>query len=243
MRLIVVSGLSGSGKSVALHMLEDVGYYCIDNIPAAMLKPFIAHTVHSGTAQYERTAVGLDARNEPAEIATVPKLIDDLKESGVQCEVVFLLASDEDLLRRFAETRRKHPMSSQETSLKEAIAMERRLLEPIIYAADLVVDTSKMGVHDLRELIAKRVEQRSIMRDDHACPAKPPQRVDDERARRAVEVVGRLVEQQHIGGRPQRGAELPAPPFPRREGLPPFKRVVGQREPRAPAERGPVPLR
>ncbi len=128
MRLIVVSGLSGSGKSVALHMLEDVGFYCIDNIPAAMLKPFIAHTVHSGSAQYARTAVGLDARNEAAEIATVPKLIDELKQTGVQCEVVFLLASDEDLLRRFAETRRKHPMSTQDVSLKEAIAMERRLL-------------------------------------------------------------------------------------------------------------------
>ncbi|HRX88312.1 MAG TPA: RNase adapter RapZ [Steroidobacteraceae bacterium] len=164
MRLIVISGLSGSGKSVALHMLEDVGFYCIDNIPAAMLKPFIAHTVHSGSAQYARTAVGLDARNEAAEIATVPKLIDELKQSGVQCEVVFLLASDEDLLRRFAETRRKHPMSTQDTSLKEAIAMERRLLEPIIYAADLVVDTSRMGVHDLRELMSKRVEQRSSAR-------------------------------------------------------------------------------
>jgi len=82
----------------------------------------------------------------------------------VQCEIVFLLASDEDLLRRFAETRRKHPMSSQQVSLKEAIAMERRLLEPIIYAADLVVDTSRMGVHDLRELMSKRVEQRSSAR-------------------------------------------------------------------------------
>jgi UPF0042 nucleotide-binding protein len=164
MRLIVVSGLSGSGKSVALHMLEDVGFYCIDNIPAALLKPFIAHTVHSTDALYARTAVGLDARNTAADIATVPKLVDDLKRSGIQCEIVFLLANDEELLRRFAETRRKHPMSTPEISLKEAIAIERRLLEPIIYAADLVVDTSRMGVHDLRELISKRVEQRTTSR-------------------------------------------------------------------------------
>ncbi len=164
MRLIVVSGLSGSGKSVALHMLEDVGFYCIDNIPAALLKPFIAHTVHSNDPQYSRTAVGLDARNAPAEIATVPKMIDELKRGGIQCETIFLLANDEEILRRFAETRRKHPMSTQDVSLKEAIAIERRLLEPIIYAADLVIDTSRMGVHDLRELISKRVEQRQSAR-------------------------------------------------------------------------------
>ncbi len=164
MRLIVVSGLSGSGKSVALHMLEDVGFYCIDNIPAALLKPFIAHTVHSTDPLYTRTAVGLDARNTAAEIATVPKLVDDLKRGGIQCEIVFLLANDDELLRRFAETRRKHPMSTPDVALKEAIAIERRVLEPIIYAADLVVDTSRMGVHDLRELISKRVEQRSASR-------------------------------------------------------------------------------
>src|SRR5450631_3386586 len=75
MRLIVVSGLSGSGKSVALHMLEDIGFYCIDNIPAALLKPFIAHTVRSAEKLYERTAVGLDARNTAAELATIPALI------------------------------------------------------------------------------------------------------------------------------------------------------------------------
>jgi RNase adapter protein RapZ len=164
MRLIVVSGLSGSGKSVALHMLEDVGFYCIDNIPAALLKPFIAHTVHSTDAQYARTAVGLDARNAAAEIATVPKVVDELKRGGIQCETIFLLANDDEILRRFAETRRKHPMSTADVSLKEAIAIERRLLEPIIYAADLVIDTSRMGVHDLRETISKRVEQRSASR-------------------------------------------------------------------------------
>ena len=83
MRIIIVSGLSGSGKSVALHMLEDLGFYCIDNIPAALLKPFISHTVRSTEPTYERTAIGLDARNTAAEIATVPKLIDELKRSGI----------------------------------------------------------------------------------------------------------------------------------------------------------------
>ncbi len=164
MRIIILSGLSGSGKSVALHMLEDLGFYCIDNIPAALLKPFISYTVRSPESTYERTAIGLDARNTAAEIATVPQLIDELRRSGIQCEVIFLVTSDEELLRRFAETRRKHPMSGHNIDLREAMALERQLLEPIVYAADLVIDTSKMGVHALREIIHQRVEQRSVGR-------------------------------------------------------------------------------
>jgi RNase adapter protein RapZ len=159
-RLIFLSGLSGSGKSVALHMLEDLDFYCIDNIPAALLKPFISHTVRSSSTVYQRTAIGIDARNPGDEIATVPMLLDELKRSGIQCELVFLVASDEELLRRFAETRRKHPLSRQGENLHEAIAIERGLLEPLVNAADLVVDTSRMGVHDLRELINRRVGQR-----------------------------------------------------------------------------------
>lgn len=164
MRIIVVSGLSGSGKSVALHMLEDVGFYCIDNIPSALLKPFISHTLHSAEPAYDRTAVGLDARNTAAEIATVPRLIDELRSTGIDCEILFLVANDEEILRRFAETRRKHPMSRDEFGLREAIALERRLLEPIVNVADLVIDTSRMGVHHLREIVHERVEKRSSAR-------------------------------------------------------------------------------
>ena len=160
MRIIIVSGLSGSGKSVALHMLEDLGFYCIDNIPAALLKPFISHTVRSADSTYERTAVGLDARNTAAEIATVPQIVDELRRSGIHCEVIFLIANEEELLRRFAETRRKHPMSRDNVGLREAMAMERSLLEPITYAADFVIDTSRMGVHALRDVVHQRVEQR-----------------------------------------------------------------------------------
>jgi UPF0042 nucleotide-binding protein len=163
-RIIVVSGLSGSGKSVALHMLEDLGFYCIDNMPAALLKPFISHTVRSAEPTYERTAVGLDARNTAAEIATIPGLLDELKRSGIHCEVLFLVASEEELLRRFAETRRKHPMSREHLGLRDAIELERRLLEPIVYAADLTIDTSRMGVHELRQFVHQRVEQRAVGR-------------------------------------------------------------------------------
>ena len=160
MRLIFLSGLSGSGKSVALHMLEDLDFYCIDNIPAALLRSFISHTVRSGSPVYQRTAIGIDARNPDEEIATVPTLLDELKRSGIQCELVFLVASDEELLRRFAETRRKHPLSRHGENLHEAIAIERTLLEPVINAADLLIDTSRMGVHELRELINRRVGKR-----------------------------------------------------------------------------------
>jgi UPF0042 nucleotide-binding protein len=164
MRVVIVSGLSGSGKSVALHMLEDLGFYCIDNIPAALLKQFISHSVRSTERLYQRIAVGLDARNTAAEIATVPALADELKRSGIQCELLFLVSGDEEILRRFAETRRRHPMSGVDVDLREAIAMERRLLEPIVYAADMVVDTSRLGVHQLREIIRKRVDARAAGR-------------------------------------------------------------------------------
>lgn len=164
MRLILVSGLSGSGKSVALHMLEDLGYYCVDNIPAALLKAFMSHTLRSADNQYERVAVGLDARNTAAEIATVPALISELRASGIPCEMLFLTASDEALLRRFAETRRKHPLSSSTQGLREAIARERDLLEPVVQSADLIIDTSHTGVHALRDMIRSRVERRSNLR-------------------------------------------------------------------------------
>ena len=121
MRLVIVSGLSGAGKSVALHMLEDLGYYCIDNMPAALLKPFISHTVRGSEKIYERTAIGLDARNTDVEIASVPTLVDELKRSGIECEVLFLIANDEELLRRFAETRRAHPLSRQGEGLRDLV--------------------------------------------------------------------------------------------------------------------------
>jgi len=163
-RIVILSGLSGAGKSIALHMLEDLGFYCIDNIPAALLKPFISYTVRSPEPTYERTAIGLDARNTAAEVASVPQLIDELKRSGLQVEVVFLIAGEDELLRRFAETRRRHPLSSATVGLREAMALERRLLEPVVSAADLVIDTSRMGVHALREIMHQRIEQRAADR-------------------------------------------------------------------------------
>src|SRR6202051_1501697 len=105
MRLIIVSGLSGSGNSVALHLLEGIDFYCVDNIPAALLKPFISHTIRGADDTddvYPRTAVGLDARNRPNEIETIPALVAELRRSGINCEVLYLHASDDVVLKRYA---------------------------------------------------------------------------------------------------------------------------------------------
>jgi UPF0042 nucleotide-binding protein len=164
MRLVIVSGLSGSGKSVALNMLEDLGWYCIDNIPAGLLNAFIAHSVRQQNPIYERSAVGLDARNEPDEIASVPQMARELRSSGIGCEIIYLHADENMLLRRYGETRRRHPLAREGVDLKGAIAEELRLLEPITYSADLVIDTSHTSVHELREMVRTRVEQRRVGR-------------------------------------------------------------------------------
>ena len=124
MRLIIVSGLSGSGKSVALDMLEDLKYYCVDNIPAGLLPGFIEYTVRTSEATYQRTAVGVDVRNRPEDLAEVPSLVHALRNSGVGCELLFLRADNETLLKRFSETRRRHPLSRENIGLQEALEQE-----------------------------------------------------------------------------------------------------------------------
>ena len=160
MRLIVVSGLSGSGKSIALNMLEDLDYYCVDNIPAGLLPGLVDYTVRSHQPDYERTAVGLDARNRPEDLADVPRQVEELRRSGISCEIVFLRAENEVLIKRFSETRRRHPLSRAGLGLQEALQQEQRLLAPVANAADLSIDTSRLSVHELRELVRERVVER-----------------------------------------------------------------------------------
>jgi len=160
MRLIIVSGLSGSGKSVALHVLEDLGYYCIDNIPVSLVQSLVKEILPRKDPVYDFVALGLDARNVP-DLAELPPLIKELRGSGLACEVVFLQADDDVLLSRFSETRRKHPLTGKELGLAEAVAAERELLSPIVDMADLIVDTSKTTVYDLRDLIRDRIGGRS----------------------------------------------------------------------------------
>jgi UPF0042 nucleotide-binding protein len=159
-RLIIVSGLSGSGKSVALAMLEDLDFYCVDNIPAGLLPGFIAYTVRTSEPAYRNTAVGVDARNRPEDLADVPRLVAELRRSGIDCDMLFLRADNDTLLKRFSETRRRHPLSRSGLGLQEALEQEERLLVPVANAADLTVDTSRLSVHELRELIRERVVER-----------------------------------------------------------------------------------
>jgi RNase adapter protein RapZ len=160
MRLVIISGLSGSGKSVALHVLEDLGFYCIDNIPVRLLGSFIEEILAHHDSAYENVGVGLDARNRQADIAEIPGLIRKLRLGGVTCEVIFLQAGDDVLLSRFSETRRKHPLTTDEISLREAVEKERELLGPIINTADLIIDTSATSVYDLREQVRARIAPR-----------------------------------------------------------------------------------
>ncbi|MAF84018.1 MAG: RNase adapter RapZ [Gammaproteobacteria bacterium] len=160
MRLIIVSGLSGSGKSVALNLLEDLNFYCIDNVPAALLDTVITELVASADSIYDNLAVGVDARNRSADLQSLPDLVRDLRNRGILCEVIFLYAEDDILLKRYSETRRKHPLSDEELSLADAIALERELLGPIIDGAALVLDTTRTNVYELGDIIRDRVGQR-----------------------------------------------------------------------------------
>lgn len=161
MRLVIISGLSGSGKSVALNMLEDLDFYCIDNVPAVLLDTMISQLTASKDSIYDNLAVGVDARNRARDLDSLPELIKDLRDRGIMCEVVFLHAEDEILLKRYAETRRKHPLSDEGLGLKEAISRERELLGPIIDVAELIIDTTRTGVYELRDAIRDRIGTRS----------------------------------------------------------------------------------
>jgi len=150
--LILISGLSGSGKSVALNALEDHGYFCVDNLPGAML-PALAGHIQSEPERYQRLAVGIDARAGPGELARLPALIAGL---ALPAELIFLTAENEVLIRRFSETRRRHPLGSDRT-LGQAIDEERRLMEPLAEQAAHVIDTSESNIHELRRRIRNLV--------------------------------------------------------------------------------------
>ena len=157
MKLVIVSGLSGAGKTVALKQYEDLGWYCIDNIPLALVGPLALRALKRVVNRYERLAIGIDARESPREIAKFPKYLEKLRARGVETRVVFLTAHEQVLLHRYSETRRKHPLSSSKISLLEAIGNEAKLLEPISAAADTILDTSTMNLHELREKILAEV--------------------------------------------------------------------------------------
>lgn len=159
MKLLIISGRSGSGKSTALNMLEDHGYYCIDNLPASLL-PALAQRVSEQSAELPLVAVSIDARNIPSDLTQVPAIIERLKAMSLRTEIIFLDASSPTLIKRFSESRRKHPLTTEKIGLRQAINMETELLEQIALLASLSIDTSNMSLHQLRETIKARVVER-----------------------------------------------------------------------------------
>ncbi len=153
MNLVIISGLSGSGKSTALHTLEDMGYYCIDNLPVGLLEAFSNEFNQPRLRQITRVAAGIDARNHPDQINHFPAIIDDLQKHGIDCKILFFQAENHTLLKRFSETRRKHPLTDPATPLADAIEKERELLAPLAARADLFIDTSRTNIHQLREFV------------------------------------------------------------------------------------------
>ncbi|MFZ2235104.1 MAG: RNase adapter RapZ [Dokdonella sp.] len=151
--LTVISGMSGSGKTVALRTLEDLDYYCVDNLPVALL-PALVDTVSRDESQRDRRlAVGADVRNRQQDLQRLPDVLAALAGQGIGYQTVFLDTRDEVLIKRYSESRRRHPLSSDGLALADAIAMERRLLRPMQSIADRVIDTSDLNVHQLRRLI------------------------------------------------------------------------------------------
>ncbi len=151
MRLVVVTGVSGAGKSTALRSLEDLGFYAVDNLPLPMLPKLIE--LLASRPDVDRAALGLDARAGNF-LTGAPAIFADLRKSGHTVEVLFLDASDEILIRRFSETRRRHPLS--DTDIRAGLAAERRALGDLRQATDALVDTGTLTVHVLRALIQER---------------------------------------------------------------------------------------
>ncbi len=156
MQLIIISGRSGSGKSTALHQLEDEGYYCIDNLPVALLPALVREASRKEFDHFQGTAVCIDARNAWKDLENFPTILDSLPDS-VDSQILFLDAEDASLIKRFSETRRRHPLSSESTPLAEAIDKERELLEALSGRASLVLDTSQMTIYELRDTIKQRL--------------------------------------------------------------------------------------
>ena len=156
MRLIIISGRSGSGKSTALNLLEDEGYYCIDNLPVALLPDLVAETSRKEFELFHGTAVCIDARNAWEGLEAFGDIYASLPDN-IDTQVLFLDAERTTLIQRFSETRRRHPLSSESTPLPEAIDKERALLEPIFDKASVVLDTSQTTIYELRDTIRQRL--------------------------------------------------------------------------------------
>jgi UPF0042 nucleotide-binding protein len=150
---VLITGMSGSGKGSVLKAFEDLGYHCVDNLPIDLMARF-AETCQHGASRIQRAAVVVDIR-EGAALSQLPTVYQELRSRHSNSSLVFLEASDRALIHRFEETRRPHPLGS-ELPVREGIRLERTLLKPMRQLADVTIDTSRMNVHELRELIQKQ---------------------------------------------------------------------------------------
>lgn len=156
-RLIIVSGLSGSGKSVALHTLEDQGFYCVDNLPLGLLPEFTRRMLEQHINIYNNIAVGVDARSGAHDLRNFENIIKEVRATGIRVEIVFLKAERNTLFKRFSETRRKHPLTQKGMPLNEAIDIEHALLSDIAHEPDLVLDTTHSNIHQFRSMLKDRL--------------------------------------------------------------------------------------
>ena len=152
LRVVVVTGLSGSGKSTAIKAFEDLDYFCVDNLPVVLLPDFLRLREESSEDPYH-IALGMDIR-ERRFLESYPRIFSELRQRGTDLEIVFLEASDEDLQRRFSQTRRKHPLAGEGTVL-DRIKAERQSLKDLKGMATRVIDTSNLNVHELKRMISR----------------------------------------------------------------------------------------
>jgi UPF0042 nucleotide-binding protein len=155
MKLIIISGRSGSGKSTALKAIEDAGYNCIDNFPVNLLQSLVHDALRDPTQQSSNLAVCIDARNR--ELERFPEILLSLDRMDVDCQVIYLDALSPTLVKRFSETRRRHPLTNKDTDLRQAIDAEMEVLESIADLADLTLDTTQVTEQELRDLITNRI--------------------------------------------------------------------------------------
>ncbi|MFN2409431.1 MAG: RNase adapter RapZ, partial [Halomonas sp.] len=156
MQLVIISGRSGSGKSIALQALEDLGYYAIDNLPAMLLDSLVDELRDQGDRTH--LAVSIDARNLPGALAKLPELLEELRLRTIKCQIVYLTTDARILLERYSATRRRHPLTrNSNLTLEEAIDKEEQTLHEIRDLADLTIDTTRLSVHDLRRRITDQV--------------------------------------------------------------------------------------
>jgi UPF0042 nucleotide-binding protein len=161
MKLVIVSGLSGSGKTVALHTLEDSGFYCIDNLPLGILPELVGNMINAKPRPYDLVAIAIDARSGVDSSDRFDEIMRQIDKHDLDLKVLFLTCDTSRLLKRFSETRRKHPLSRAGLPLADAIQQEKKMLEEIHANADLSIDSSNMNVHELRQTIIDRLTSQS----------------------------------------------------------------------------------